>query len=244
MKYFDFDSRNYNNNSALALLDALNCCYAATQNSNIQRIAIILPTKASIGNIESMLLANGYRKAAGALCKIGCQTNVVVTSVISYNHFATDAVIFYGMDSFEMFAVEEKGSCVLEIAVKEYVDYDLWKGTWGAINLASNNMTLLAPSEKVKHAFDILTQAINRTNSIVFHPSDEELIKKYIRTLVAMEPTPINADEVFAYLHREKNWTLVLCKLVKEWIERIYQGRTFNGGTATKTEMKSLYANW
>lgn len=244
MKYFDFDSRNYNNNSALALLNALDCCYAAAQNSNIHRIVIILPTKASIGNIESMLLANGYRKAAGALCKIGSQTTVVITSVNSYNYFATDAVIFYGMDSFEMFAVEEKGTCVLEIAVKEYVDYDLWKGTWGAIDPASNNMTLLAPSDKVKHAFDQLSNAINITHTQVFHPSDEEVVKKFVRTLHTLEPTPVNPDEVFAYLRREKHWTLELCIQVREWFDRLNHGRTFQGGVTNKTEMKALYANW
>lgn len=244
MKYFDFDSRNYNNNSAQALLHALDCCYAATTASNINRIVIILPTKDPISNIENILLANGYRKGKGALCKIGCNTNVVINSVATYNHFDTDAVVYYGLNSLQIFEVEEKGSTVLEIAVKEYVDYDLWKGTWGAVDPTLGAHVLLEPSEKVKHALDMLTQAINRTNSIVFHPSDEEIVKKYIRTLVAMEPTPVNADEVFAYLLREKNWTLGLCKLVKEWIERLYQGCTFKGGTATKTEMKSLYANW
>lgn len=244
MKYFDFDSRNYNNNSAQALLDALNCSYAAVQNSNIRRIVIILPTQASIGNIESILLANGYRKTGGAICKIGCSTNVVITSVGSYNHIDTDAVIFYGLNSQKIFEVEELGTNVLEIAVKDYSNYDLWKGTWGAVDPKTRAFTLLEPTDKVKHAFDQLTNAINITHTHAFHPSDEDVVKKFIRTLHALEPDSINPDDVFAYLRREKQWTLGLCKLVCEWLDRLNHGRTFQGGVVNKTEMNSLYANW
>lgn len=244
MNCFDFDSCNYNNDSARALLHALDCCYEAAKTGCINRIVIILPIQHAIENIVSILLGNGYRKANGTICKIGYNTNIVITSVKSYNHFDTDAVVFFGLDSFMMFEVEEKGCNVLEIAVNDYSGYELWKGTWEAKNPDTGISTKLEPNDKIKNAFDQLSRAINITNTFAFHPSDEELVKKFIRTLNSLEPNPVNADEVFAYLRREKHWTLGLCKLVREWINRLNNGGTFKGGTATKTEMKALYAKW
>lgn len=69
-------------------------------------------------------------------------------------------------------------------------------------------------------------------------------MKKFIKTLVEFEATPVNPDEVFAYIKRDKNWSIAICDQVREWISKLNNGGIFKGGKATKTEMKTLYSNW
>lgn len=143
-----------------------------------------------------------------------------------------------------MLKVEEGGPVQLEIALKEYASIDLWKGTWDAFNPVNDNHIKLEPNAKVKSALDHLTIAINESHELAFNSSDEIVVKKYIRTLNALKPTQVNPDEVFAYVKREKHWTLALCKKIQELISRLNNGQTFQGGTLSRTEMQQFYNRW
>lgn len=244
MKHFYLDIADFNNDIDICLKQAL--AYAATtaEASSIARIVIISPTNTISKNVADILVALGCRENSGTFNIFGSSINIVLNSIATYNHFDTDAVIYFVLSSQEIFKIEEQRTFELEIAIKEYCDIDLWKGTWTAVNPQTKASIKLEPNDKVKHAFDQLTKTINITHSVCFHPSDEDYVKKFIRTLVEFEATPVNPDEVFAYLKRDKNWSIALCDQVREWISKLNNGGTFKGGKATKREMKTLYSNW
>lgn len=244
MKHFYLDIADFNNDVDTCLKQALAYAVTAAEASNIERIVIISPTNRVSINVAAILIALGCREANGTFNIIGSSINIVLNSIATYNNFDTDAVIYFALSSKEIFKIEEQRTFGLEIAIKEYCDIDLWKGTWSAVNPQTKASIKLEPNDKVKHAFDQLTRTVNITHSVCFHPSDEDCVKKFIRTLVEFEATPVNPDDVFAYLKRDKNWSIALCDQVREWISKLNNGGTFKGGKATKTEMKTLYSNW
>lgn len=244
MKLFYLDIADFNNNIHICLKQALTYAVAAAKASTIKRIVIISSTNTISKNVADILIALGCRETHGTFTFIGSSINIVLNSIANYNHFDIDAVIYFALSSKEIFKVEEQRTFGLEIALKEYCDIDLWKGTWSAVNPQTKASTKLEPNNKVKHAFDQLTRTINVTHTVCFHPSDEDYVKKFIRTLVEYEATPVNPDEVFAYLKRDKNWNIALCDQVREWISKLNNGGTFKGGKTTKSEMKTLYSNW
>ena len=244
MKHFYLDIADFNNNIDICLQQALAYAVAAAKASTTKRIVIISPTNTISKNVADSLIALGCRENSGTFNIIGSSINIVLNSIATYNHFDTDAVIYFALPSKEIFNIEEQRTFGLEIALKEFCDIDLWKGTWSAVNPQTKASIKLEPNDKVKHAFDQLTRTINITHSVRFHTSDEDCVKRFIRTLVEFEATPVNPDEVFAYLKRDKNWNIDLCYQVREWIAKLNNGGTFKGGKATKTEMKTLYSNW
>lgn len=241
--HFYLDITDFNNNISDALKQAIKCALEAAKCANISRVVIIVPINSVAKEVGEFLLAFGCRGSKGTYNLIGYSTNIVINSIANYNNFKTDAVIYFALSSEEIFKIEEQHRFELEIAIKEYRDIDLWKGTWDVVNPQTMVHIKYVPDDKVMHAFDQQTNNINITHSKSFHSSDEESVKRFIRTLNEMEPK-INPDEIFAYIKREKHWTLGLCKLVYEWISLLNNGRFFKGGKISKTEMKKLYANW
>lgn len=244
MKHFYLDIADFNKDVDTCLKQALAYAVTAAEASTVTRVVIISPTNTISKNVADILIALGFREANGTFNVIGSSINIVLNSIATYNHFDTDAVIYFALSSKEIFKIEEQRTFWLEIALKEFNDIDLWKGTWSAVNPQTKASIKLEPNDKVKHAFDQLTRTVNVTHTVCFHPSDEDCVKKFIRTLVEYEATPVNPDEVFAYVKRDKNWNIALCDQVRGWISKLNNGGTFKGGKATKSEMKALYSKW
>lgn len=241
-KYIDII--NYENDIAKALKTAIEFMTGAGRVGRINRIVIIAPNRQVCQNIEIILQSFPCRKNGTAFNMIGDRLNIVLESKTSYNHFDSDGVIFFGLGSQEIFELEERRSFAVELAIKEYTDISLWCGTWGVENISTGQSILLTPNATIQHACDQITNACNTTHEYGFHPSDEEFVKRVIRTLHALEPSPVNSDEFFAYAKREGKWTLALAMQASAWINKLHNGGTFKGGVLKKTEMKDLYGRW
>lgn len=126
----------------------------AAEASTIEIIVIISPTNRVSINVAAILIALGCREPNGTFNIIGSSINIVSNSIATYNNFDTDAVIYFALSSKEIFKIEEQRTFGLEIAIKEYCDIDLWKGTWSAVNPQTKASIKLKPNDKVKHAFD------------------------------------------------------------------------------------------
>lgn len=201
MKCFYLDQADFNDDIAAALSRAIAYALAAGNAADIHRIVIIAPTNKVVTTVNQLLSqSTNYRATLNGFTVIGSNMNINVNSIANYNRFDNDAVIYFGLESKEILEIEEAGPVQLEIALKEYVSIDLWKGTWDAVNI---------------------------THTVSFRSSDEDLVKKYIRTLNALEPTLVNPDEVFAYVKREKHWTLALCNLIQDWISVLITAKHF-----------------
>lgn len=238
------DIIDFENNIEKALKTAVEFMIGEGRKGRINRIVIIAPDRRVCKDIERYVLSFRCRKNGAAFNMIGERLNIVLESKTTYNHFDSDGVIFFGLGSKEIFELEEGYPFVEEFAIKGYLDISLWCETWGVENFSTGQSILFTPNITIQHACNQITSACNITNTLCFHPSDEEFIKRVIRTLHSLEPTPVNRDEFFAYVKLEGKWTLALAMQASEWINKLNNGETLKDGVLTKTEMKELYGRW
>jgi len=245
MKKFFYDATKKNADIYWCLNNAIKCIIATKTSSSIGRIVIISPVKGTCALVSDYLLSHGYGNTHGVYHLLGDTTNIFLESQRTYINIRTDAVIYFLLNSKEIFSIEENHSFAVEFAITDNNNISLWYGTWGANEMISNTTAqLLMPPSKVKSACDQITNACNITHTITFHPSDEELVKRILRTLVKFENPPVKTEEIFAYTKRECGWTLGLSNKLVQWLENLNTGKAIKGGKITATKMKEMYAKW
>lgn len=236
-----------------ALQYAVAAACAEANNGSYSKIVFLTITNGHQKTMEETIRMNlPVQKMANFHRFAGCNTNFIVTTLKHYPQGLDgqrDIVIYCSLQSDEILHVEEKGGVEVGIAIKDYRSIELWGGTWGVSSLKADGLNLpdydfWAPSVKVQNAIRKLTKVINLSNSKVFHISDEDLVKAYVRTLIKYEQQAILPEAVVAFAIRECRWNYNLASLMGGYFEKLNSGKSFKGGVRTAKEMKDLYQMW
>ena len=233
-----FDSADYKGSMDAALDLALQCIYKAVSTLDITCVEIIVPTQANFSIIEYSLRNIGWTKMGKInLHNDNYPVNLILGTVNSNLHIDTSAVIYYGLDSDQIFKVEEGNSTKIQIAIKEYADISLWGKTYNVQCLSNHAKDLHrdALSIKCEKAIDEVNFACNMTHKFAFHTSDEKLVKTYIRALHKYEPSLVNPDAMFEYGKGKYGWPLALANQLKRWVEMVNKGNLKGGDRTTST---------
>lgn len=222
----------------------------AKQESNIKKIIFLVATKNNTGWLDRLYgektvkqLFKGIRKDV-LLLKI----ETIKTYSDSYSN-STDVVIACGLNSKEIFKVEDYRNVAYIIAIpwlKELTQSWITTKNPSILNIdqkeivAENKTDIPKPSSIIQEAFIELTKVIN-TSTGISHDMDNNRAKTYIRTLYKYEPE-LNSDLVCSYLVNELSWEVRHSNDVRKLIDTLNAGKYFIGGD--KTGLQHHYKRW
>ena len=227
---------------------ALACHVAET--GEYSKIVFVTITNQHKKLIEEILADYPVQKLKDATRFVGCNINFIVGTIKNYYTGPRDIAIYCGMDSKEIMKVEERRGIEWGIAVKEYGSIVLWGGTWGvkAFNMEGlpqrNDYSLVSPGEKIQNALRQMSNSINLTNNLSFQTTDDDYVKFIIRTLFKYEPHPLNVVEMQSFVIRECHWSLSLSDIMIDYVDKLNNGKRFQGGIRKESEMKAMYNQW
>lgn len=251
MERFFFDEADFQHNFTAALGAAIDFVrakvVAGTQYSKLVVLTVGNNNLSTITGIMSQQL--GMTSAGGANRVPNLALNIMLTTTHRYHAMqnAHDIVISCGLDSNELLRLENDNFNGIDVNVelKDYPDISLWGRVWGvpSPNIPANSFIAIAPAAQVQHALDQISGAIGLYHTHAFHPSDEEFVKTCVLALNHYLGN-INSDEILAYVLRAHHWPLGIALILKDYFDKLNNGRYFRGGDRHKTRWKQLFANW
>ena len=216
----------------------------AKSDPEIGRIILLAHAKGSIGWLERAYGHEDVKKMQKGAKLSNCNASIKVESKRTYkNPVGTkDIVITMGLDSDDVFKVDDFCSVKAIIAIPWLKEgLERWISTWGPIE--ARTATKAPKFSKldciVQEAFKSLTRTINMTTGI-HHPSDNNRAKTYIRAL--HKYGEIDGAQVAGFLVSELGWDAKHADEVKALIDRLNEGRYFQGGD--KTGLQNHYKRW
>lgn len=240
---------NTEGNDDDAYKQAINyACEIANQDTQIKRIILYITTKQNTGWFERLYGDECVKKIfKGATIK-GCRVEIKFETCLTYAkdkyHSPSDIVICCGLDSDDIFKIDDYYSVKYIIAIPWLKKYsEQWIKTWNAKEISGKGEKIIQlgePSEIVILAMKDLTGSINMSTGIT-HPMDNDKAKTYIRALHKYEPQLI-ADEVSSYLIRELGWQTRHAKEIESLIKTLNNGKYFKGGETSG--LQHYYKNW
>lgn len=242
-KYFyDTEANNDINIRIKALIFALSI---AEKDKSISRIVLYLSSKKNTGWFKGIFdpllidqLFKGYQYNKPKVL-------IKIESTITYQRSPgySDVVIAFGTRTKELCELEDIHSVKYIISIPWVKsETEEWIKSRNAINAETGEKNLIKlPSLIVCIALQQLTNSINLSTGISY-PTDNETAKKYIRALYKYEEEPLKGLDVEAYLVNNLNWKSQDAKQVRDLVDRLNNGRNFQGGSTTS--LLSLYEHW
>lgn len=225
--------------------DAINCVIAS---GKINKIIIVVPVKAVYTTVDGILGSIGWQKKGQQYMHYNINLIIILCIPNSCIPSPSDAIFYFDLSSKQIFLFEDKISMdnLLEISIKDSADINLWGQTFEVKNVKNRakDFNQLATTHKCQQAIDQLSKLINLSNKFSFHTSDEDLVKTYLLALHGLEPNPVNADSLFTYAMYKHNWPYHMAEQMREWMQRLNNGKTFKGGDRNKARWKTLYNRW
>ena len=251
MDRYYFDCADYQNDIVGTVVACLKHVGSLINAGHVyHRMVMLASQNDSMTSILTLMSQHlGMTKVNGAYRIPEIPLNVVFSTVRRYNvsQGFCDLVISCDLNSKELLKVEDEyGIGIIDnIEVRQYADISLWGGVWGVTNSGNsdNSYAQLNPQTIVQHALDQISQVINLGNRTVFNPLDE----KYVKTCVLAlnhHLGIINTDEVFAYVIRNRHWSVDLAFILVDYIDRLNNGGSFRGGDRHRTCWNRLFSGW
>lgn len=251
MGRYYFDCTDYQNDMARTLVACFNHVVSLIAAGHVyNRMVILASQNNAMVSVRTLMAQHlGMAQVDGANRIPEISLNVVFSTVRRYNvaQGFCDLVISCDLDSRELLKVEDEfGFGIVDnIEVRQYADMTLWGGVWGVPNIGNpdNSFAQLNPQPTVQHALDQISQAINLGNRIVFNPSDDKFVKTCVLAL-NHHMGIINTDEVLAYVIRNRHWPIGLANKIIEYMDRLNNGRHFQGGDRHRISWNNLFTRW
>lgn len=217
----------------------------AEKDDSITRIVLYVATKKSIGWFEGIFSPAQIKQLfLGSRIK-GIILPVKIETTITYrdSYSASDIVIAYGIRTKELRLLDDIQSAKYIISIPWIkADTEEWINSRNAINAETGEASLMAlPSAVVCIALKDLTENINLSTGIS-HPMDSETAKRYIRVLYKYEKEKLEGDVIEAYLITHLHWEARHAVQVRELVDRLNEGKTFQGGSTASLD--KLYEYW
>lgn len=221
-------------------------CKLAEEDSEIERVIILIHTKQNTGWFERLFGSDTVKKLFAGLHFKDCKPIFKFETKKTYNDYYdhSEVVITCGLDSDDIFKIDDFNSVKAIIAIPWLKERTYkWVQTWNPIEIRGNQESVKPypePSCIVKKALEELTNSINMSTGII-NPFDEEQAKTYILALHKYEPS-LDENLVGAYLVRELGWETDHAKDVENLIKTLNTGKHFKGGK--RTGLQHYYKYW
>jgi hypothetical protein len=220
------------------------------ENDKIKNVIFLVASKNNTGWLDRIYGTDNVKKLFTGI-KQGSLL-VKIETVRTYNSTysgATDIVIACGLNSKEIFKVEDYRNVEYIIAIpwlKELTQS--WINTKnpcvlkieGDDIIATEEAVAAKPSEIIQKAFKELTSVIN-TSTGINHSMDNARAKTYIKALHKYEPE-LNSDLICSYLDNELDWDVRHSNDIRKLIDTLNNGKYFVGGD--KTGLQNHYKRW
>ena len=237
-------------------MDALLACIRkgfelANSDDEIKRVVLYSYTKNNFMQISQIFGAEKVNqmfsrplKFKGCFKPIICATEITYKKECEYKDTPKDVVICCHMDSKAVCKVDDYLTAKYIIALSWTLDgLKDWKLRWNVQNVSGKN----DDKEQIKKVNPILEIALREMDNRMFnsknfgHPDDEEVCKTYIRAIHKYLPE-ITPTDMENFLVSELGWENKNSAEVGKLLQRLKEGRTFQGGK--KTYLKKYYNNW
>lgn len=221
-------------------------CKFANSDNEVKRVILLIHSKQNTGWFERLFGGAVVKQLFNGTKFKDCNPIFKFETLRTYKdgYGQSDIVITCGLDAEDVLKIDDFYSIKAIIAVPWLRDkIEKWVKTWAPKELRGNqsdNSTFPEPSCIVKRALESLTSTINRSTGIT-HPMDEEKAKTTILALHKYEPS-LDADIVGAYLVRELNWDTDHAKDIETLINKLNDGKHFQGGQ--RTGLQNYYKRW
>lgn len=240
--FFDTEANNDINIRIKAIEFAISL---AKKDATISRIVLYLTSKNSTGWFRNIFDNSFIKKLFKGYQLKEPKVLIKIETLITYKRSPgySDVVIAFGTRTKELCELEDIHSVKYIISIPWVKsETEEWIKSRNAINAETGEKNLIKlPSLIVCIALQQLTNSINLSTGISY-PTDNETAKKYIRALYKYEEEPLKGLDVEAYLVNNLNWKSQDAKQVRDLVDRLNNGRNFQGGSTTS--LLSLYEHW
>ncbi len=183
-------------------------------------------------------------KSKGCTKRIKCATERTYKKECEYKHTPKDVVICCHMDSKAVFKVDDYLNAKYIIALSWTMEgLKEWITRWHAQSVSGSK----ADNDSKREIDPILPKALREMDNRMFnskslaHPYDEETCKSYIRAIHKYLPE-VTPSDIEDFLVTMLGWENRNTSKVGELLQRLKDGRTFQGGQ--KTHLKEFYNRW
>jgi len=205
-----------------------------SQLGNVSRITFIAIGLNNDGWLERQYGIEGVKKLKRGTMLPNSKVISKFESVRTYNSEENEILITLGLESDEILNLDDNFG-IKAIFSLPWIENSIekWSKITNAINIDDNipANSYPDPQYEVIKAFEELSQRINMSTGLS-HPSDEQLAKTYLRTLVKYN-VPLNELEIESYLIKQLNWFKRHSNDLLDIIQKINSGRRFIGGDNT-----------
>ena len=251
MERFFFDEADFQHDFASALGAAIDFARAkVAAGGQYSKLVVLTVGNNNLSTVTGMMNQQLGMTSAGGTNRVpNLALNIILTTTHRYRAMqgTHDFVISCGLDSNELLRLENDNAhgIDVDVEVKDFPDISLWGRVWGVPSpfIPANSFTPISPILTVQHALDQISGAIGLYHTHAFHPLDEEFVKTCVLAL-NHNLGNINSDEVLAYVLRIHHWPLGIALILKDYFDKLNNGRHFRGGDRHKTRWKQLFINW
>jgi len=223
--------------------------YIAENDAKMKRIIYLVGSKNSTGWLDRLYGSDTVKRLHKGM--ISGQFSVKIETLRTYrNNYgnASDIVISCGIDSKELFQVEDYRNVGYIIAIPWLKDnIKSWVATKRPSILEQTDKGIVVKEPDtidinpiIKEAFKELTSVINNSTGIN-HPSDNSRAKTYVKSLFKYEDN-LDPDLICSYLVNELQWDVRHANDIRKLIDTLKNGKYFVGGE--KTGLQHHYKRW
>lgn len=223
----------------------------ANSDEDIERVILYGYTKDNLTSLAEIFGSDNLKNMfntpvffRGCTKPIQCATEIIYKNDCEYINSPKDVVVCCYMDSKSVFMVDDYMTAKYIIAMSWTLDgLNDWKKRWNAQNVLGSNTEIMERCD----INPILQVALTEMNDRMYntkaltHPNDAETCKTYIRT-IHKYLSEVIPSEIKDFLVRELGWLNKNAAEVGGLLQRLKDGRTFQGGK--KINLKEIYNNW
>lgn len=213
------------------------------QLGNVSRIVFVAHGLQHDGWLERLYGSNAAKKLRTGAQLPQSAILAKFESLKTYQPRDFEIIITLGLDSDEILLLDDNYD-INAILALPWVENGVnkWANITNAINIDDNiaaNSFANPPCIVIK-ALEALTRSINMSTGLL-NSSDDNMAKTYLRALVKYS-IPLQQVEIESYLIKHLNWTKEHADHLLKIIEKINEGRSFQGGE--KTGLQHHFNRW
>lgn len=223
-------------------------CNIVKEDNKVKQIVLYVQSKKTTGWFDRLFGSETVKALFTGVRIMDCPVKLKIETKQTYKKEMygepTDLVICCGMDSKDIFKLDDYSSIKYIIAIPWLKKLtEKWVTTWNAKEITGKDereSSYPEPTNIVKIAMQELTDTINSSTGIL-HPNDNNRAKTYIRALYKYEDS-LDSDVVGAYLIKQLNWDTQHAMDIEKLISTLNKGSYFKGGE--KKGLQNYYKKW
>jgi len=204
------------------------------QLDNVSRIVFVAHGLQNSGWLERQYGTDGAKKLRKGARLPDSSVPAKFESVKTYRAVDNEILITLGLESDDILLLDDNFNIITIIALPWLQNsVDKWVRITNATNIDNNVQAVSFPNPPcvVIKALEDLTESINMSTGLL-HSSDDQLAKTYLRTFNKYG-IPLQEIEIESYLIKQLNWTKEHSNDLLDIINKINNGRSFQGGDKT-----------